>query len=57
MPVLTRAYLKSKFETKKKKKNNSMLICNNCGVYTHESIIVSRKGKKFCSAECSKIKF
>jgi hypothetical protein len=53
IPFLARAYLKNVLKTRKKKKNDSMFVCNKCGTHTHESIIVKRKGKKFCSTECS----
>jgi hypothetical protein len=53
IPFLARAYLKNAFKTRKRKRNDSMFVCDKCGTYTHESIIVKKRGKKFCSTECS----
>jgi len=37
----------------KKKIDNSMIKCDSCETYTHESLIVKKLGKNYCSESCS----
>ena len=30
-----------------------MFACDKCGTYSHESIVIKKKGKNFCSNECA----
>ena len=53
LPILVRTYLKSTY-IKKKKENELMVICANCGTYAHESLIIKKNGVSFCSKECAK---
>ena len=53
LPILIRTYLKSAY-IKKKKENELMVICANCGTYAHESLIIKKNGVSFCSKKCAK---
>ena len=53
LPILVRTYLKSEY-IKKKKEDELMVICANCGTYAHESLIIKKYGVSFCSKECAK---
>jgi formylmethanofuran dehydrogenase subunit E len=37
----------------KKKIDNSMIKCDSCETYTHESLIVKKLGRNYCSESCS----
>ena len=39
--------------THKKKIDNSMIKCDSCETYTHESLIVKKLGRNYCSESCS----
>jgi formate dehydrogenase maturation protein FdhE len=52
-PILVRTYIKSKFTKTKDKKNESMVVCSICGTYAHESIIIKKRDKNYCSKECA----
>ena len=52
-PILVRTYIKSKFTKTKDKKNELMVICSICGTYAHESIIIKKRDKNYCSKECA----
>ena len=54
LPIIFRKYLKSAFMKKNKKKNELMVILDNCGTYDHESLIIKKNGISFCSKECAK---
>ena len=30
-----------------------MFECDKCGTYSHESIVIKKKGKNFCSKGCA----
>jgi hypothetical protein len=53
IPIIARGYLNYLFTKRKKNKNNSMFACDKCGTYSHESIVIKKKGKNFCSNECA----
>ena len=53
IPIITRGYLKYLFTKKKTNNNDLMFACNKCGTYSHESIVIKKKGKNFCSNECA----
>ena len=53
MPVIAKNYLKFLFTKKNKVKNDLMVACDECGTYSHESIIINKKGKNFCSNKCA----
>ena len=45
-------YLKSIFQNKVSKEE-SMIICSQCEMYVHESIIIKKKGQNYCSKGCA----
>ena len=53
IPLIARSYIKFLFTKKKTNKDDLMVKCNNCGTYSHESIVIKKKGKNFCSNECA----
>ena len=53
IPIIARGYLKHLFTKQKTNKDDLMFACANCGTYSHESIVIKKKGKTFCSIECA----
>ena len=53
--IIAKSYKRSLFSTKEKPKNESMLACDHCGTYTHESLLIKRSSKNYCSDKCSRI--
>ena len=53
IPVIAKNYLKFLFTKKNKVKNDLMVACDECGTYSHESIVINKKGKSFCSNKCA----
>jgi len=53
IPIIARSYLKFLFTKKKINKDDQMFECDNCGTFSHESIVIQKKGKNFCSNECA----
>ena len=53
IPIIARGYLKHLFTKQKTNKDDLMFACANCGTYSHESIVIRKKGKNFCSIECA----
>jgi hypothetical protein len=53
IPIIAKGYLKFLFTKKKTNKDDLMFECNNCGTHSHESIVIKKKGKNFCSNECA----
>lgn len=43
------------FSSKSKKKLNEMVRCSVCNTFVHESIVVKKSGKEYCSTECSNL--
>ena len=39
--------------THKNKIDNSMIKCDSCETYTHESLVIKKLGKSYCSDRCS----
>ena len=52
IPIIAKNYLKFLF-TEKTNKNDLMFECDKCGTYSHESIVIKKEGKNFCSNECA----
>ena len=52
---VAKSYLKSLFLRPSQKKNETMIVCYQCGTYTHESLLIKKFGKQFCSDKCSNI--
>ena len=52
IPIIAKNYLKFLF-TEKTNKNDLMFECDKCGTHSHESIVIKKKGKNFCSKECA----
>ena len=53
IPIIAKSYLKHVFNNKKYDKDDLMFACDKCGTYSHESIVIKKKGKNFCSNECA----
>lgn len=53
IPLIAKNYLKFIFTKKKKVKDDLMVVCDECGTYSHESIVINKKGKNFCSDKCA----
>jgi hypothetical protein len=53
IPIIAKTYLKFLFRKNKKNKKDLMYACDKCGTYSHESIVVKKRGKKFCSNVCA----
>ena len=53
IPIIAKGYLKYLFTNKKSNKDDLMFACDKCGTYSHESIVIKKKGKNFCSNECA----
>jgi formylmethanofuran dehydrogenase subunit E len=52
IPIIAKNYIKFLF-TEKTNKNDLMFECDKCGTYSHESIVIKKEGKNFCSNECA----
>jgi len=52
IPIIAKNYIKFLF-TQKTNKNDLMFECDKCGTYSHESIVIKKEGKNFCSNECA----
>ena len=52
IPIIAKNYIKFLF-TEKTNKNDLMFECDKCGTYSHESIVIKKKGKNFCSNKCA----
>ena len=53
--MIAKSYIRSLFSSKEKQKNESMLACYQCGIHTHESLLIKKSGKNYCSDKCSSI--
>lgn len=53
IPTIAKSYLKFLFTKNEKNKKDLMFACDKCGTYSHESIVIKKKGKNFCSNECA----
>ena len=53
--LIAKSYIRSLFSPKKEKKDQAMLACDNCETYTHESLLIKKSGKNYCSNKCSNI--
>ena len=53
IPIIAKSYLKHVFNNKKSDKDDLMFVCDKCGTYSHESIVIKKRGKNFCSNECA----
>ena len=51
--IISRSYLKFLFTKNKTNKDDLMLECDKCGTYSHQSIIIKKRDKNFCSNECA----
>jgi formylmethanofuran dehydrogenase subunit E len=52
IPIIAKNYIKFLF-TEKTNKNDLMFECDKCGTYSHESIVIKKEGKNFCSNKCA----
>ena len=53
IPRIAKSYLKFLLTKNEKNKKDLMFACDKCGTYSHESIVIKKKGKNFCSNECA----
>ena len=53
IPIIAKSYLKHVFNNEKLDKDDLMFACDKCGTYSHESIVIKKRGKNFCSNECA----
>jgi len=53
IPIIAKSYLKHVFNNKKLDKDDLMFACDKCGTYSHESIVIKKRGRNFCSNECA----
>jgi NADH:ubiquinone oxidoreductase subunit 3 (subunit A) len=53
--LVAKSYLRSLILKSSAKKNEAMIACYQCGTYTHESLLIRKFGKQFCSDKCSSI--
>ena len=47
-----RSYITSVLFAKKQSKSNEMIVCNKCGTYVHEDLLLKKFGKFYCSKDC-----
>ena len=40
-------------KTSKKKIDDSMIKCAACDTYTHQSLVIKKSGRSYCSEKCS----
>ena len=52
IPIIAKNYVKFLF-TEKTNQNDLIFECDKCGTYSHESIVIKKEGKNFCSNECA----
>jgi len=48
-------YIDKMFSPRNEKKLNEMVSCSVCNTFVHESIVVKKSGKEYCSTECSNL--
>ena len=53
--LVAKSYLRSLLLRPNHKKNGAMIACCQCGTYAHESLLIKKFGKQFCSYKCSNI--
>ena len=49
---LIKSYITSILYAKKQSKSNEMIICDGCGTYVHEDLLLKKFGKFYCSKDC-----
>ena len=49
---LIRSNITSILFDKKQSKSNEMIICDKCGTYVHEDLLLKKFGKFYCSKDC-----
>ena len=50
---LAKSYISSVlFSEKKAKSSNEMIVCDECGTYVHEDLLLKKFGKFYCSKDC-----
>ena len=50
---LTKSYIRSYFKSNEGHSSEKMLSCLKCGTFVHESLVLNKYGKNFCSEECA----
>jgi formylmethanofuran dehydrogenase subunit E len=49
---VAKGYVKSVFIDKSADKFETMVSCSKCGTFVHESLVIHKFNKSFCSKEC-----
>ena len=49
---LIKSYITSTLFAKKQSQSNEMIICDRCGTYVHEDLLLKKFGKFYCSKDC-----
>ena len=52
IPFFAKKYLQFLFTKNKEEKNEEIIMCDKCGTYVHESLLIIKNGKNFCSENC-----
>ena len=50
---LTKSYFRSYFKGDDGDRSEKMLSCLACGTFVHESLVLNKFGKNFCSEKCA----
>ena len=53
--LVAKSYLRPLFIRPSHKNNETMIACYQCDTYTHESLLIKKFGRQFCSDKCSNI--
>ena len=49
---LIKSYITSTLFAKKQSQSNEMIVCDRCGTYVHEDLLLKKFGKFYCSKDC-----
>ncbi len=49
---ILKSYLSSAHKNTKNKDAVNMVSCSKCGTFVHESLVINKYNKSFCSSEC-----
>jgi formylmethanofuran dehydrogenase subunit E len=47
-----KSYITSTLFAKKQSQSNEMIVCDRCGTYVHEDLLLKKFGKFYCSKDC-----
>tara|TARA_B100001175_G_C18956161_1_gene378305 strand:+ start:156 stop:371 length:216 start_codon:yes stop_codon:yes gene_type:complete len=49
---IAKEYIKSAFNNKPANTSETMVSCSKCGTFVHESLVINKLKKGYCSKEC-----